>query len=39
MPILFAVLVVALIIHSHAINLPGRSFAKTVAVVARAPAG
>jgi light-harvesting protein B-800-850 alpha chain len=49
MPILFAVLIIALVVHSYAINLPGRGFAKPVAapvavvapavVVAPAPAG
>ena len=34
MPILFAVLLIALAVHSYAINLPGRGFAKPVAVVA-----
>ncbi len=27
MPILFAVLIIALVVHSYAINLPGRGFA------------
>ena len=28
MPILFAVLLIALVVHNYAINLPGRGFAK-----------
>jgi light-harvesting protein B-800-850 alpha chain len=36
MPILIAVLLVALIVHSYAINLPGRGFAKPVAAPAPA---
>jgi light-harvesting protein B-800-850 alpha chain len=48
MPILFAVLLIALVVHNYAINLPGRGFATPVAapvavapavVVAPAPAG
>ncbi|HYN79789.1 MAG TPA: light-harvesting antenna LH1, alpha subunit [Lamprocystis sp. (in: g-proteobacteria)] len=48
MPILFAVLLIALLVHSYAINLPGRGFANPVAapvvvapavVVTPAPAG
>jgi len=48
MPILFAVLIIALVVHSYAINLPGRGFAGAAAapvvaapavVVAPAPAG
>ncbi len=31
MPIFFAVLIIALFVHSYAINLPGRGFAKPVA--------
>ena len=31
-PIFFAVLVVALLVHNYAINLPGRGWAKPVAV-------
>jgi light-harvesting complex 1 alpha chain len=31
MPIFFAVLIVALVVHTYAINLPGRGFAKAVA--------
>jgi light-harvesting protein B-800-850 alpha chain len=40
MPILFAVLIIALIVHTYAINLPGRGFAKPVAapVAVTAPA-
>ena len=34
MPILFAVLLIALAVHNYAINLPGRGFAKPVAVAA-----
>ena len=34
MPILFAVLVIALVVHSYAINLPGRGFATPVAAPA-----
>ncbi len=36
MPILFAVLLIALVVHSYAINLPGRGFAGTAPVVAPA---
>jgi len=47
MPIFFAVLIIALLVHNYAINLPGRGFAKPVAapvavaapVVAPTPAG
>lgn len=45
MPILFAVLLIALVVHSYAINLPGRGFAgpapvvAPAVVVAPAPAG
>ena len=45
MPILFAVLIIALVVHNYAINLPGRGFAApaaapaVVAAPAPAPAG